>query len=240
MTTPSADDYRHAMARHPRLELPALPGRRNHLRTGVLVPLVWRGDDVDCVLTVRSRQLRTHGGEVSFPGGRPEGDESLDATALREAREELGIAEAEILGELSSVPLYTSDFRLFPFVAAIADAPLTPSPDEVAEVLTVSLGELLARDHFDAIAWDLGGRLGSIEWEVALSSSPRKPHDWSHPGAAAGEGRHSSPRRGEVGRGAVLGRRHLSCRRCRAPLPNPPPCGGREIPPEHIAVKGRI
>jgi 8-oxo-dGTP pyrophosphatase MutT (NUDIX family) len=160
MTTPSADDYRRAMARHPRLELPALPGRRNHLKTGVLVPLVWRGDDVDCVLTVRSRQLRTHGGEVSFPGGRPEGDESLDATALREAEEELGISKAEILGELSSVPLYTSDFRLFPFVAAIADAPLTPSPDEVAEVLTVSVSELLARDHFDAIAWDLGAMSG--------------------------------------------------------------------------------
>jgi hypothetical protein len=112
------------------------------------------------VLTVRARHLRAHGGEVSFPGGRPDPGEPLEATALREADEELGIVEAEILGSLSSVPLYTSDYRLCPFVAAIAEAPFRPSPDEVAAVITVGVGELLARRRLDAIAWELGAMSG--------------------------------------------------------------------------------
>lgn len=160
MKTPSAADFRSAIARHPRVDFPALPGKQNNLRTGVLVPLVWHADRIDCILTVRSRALRAHGGEVSFPGGRAEGDEDLATTALREAEEELGIREADILGALSSIPLYTSEYRLFPFVAAIAAGPLAPSPAEVSEVLTVDLAAWLARDQLDAIAWDVGTMSG--------------------------------------------------------------------------------
>jgi 8-oxo-dGTP pyrophosphatase MutT (NUDIX family) len=144
------------LASHPRVEFPALPGRRNHLRAGVLVPLVWRPDPV-CVLTVRAGGLKHHAGEVCFPGGRPDAaDRDLEHTALREAREELGIERARVLGVLSSIPLYTSDFRLDPYVAEIAPQPLVPSADEVAEVLEVPVASWLTRSTIDAIAWEAG------------------------------------------------------------------------------------
>lgn len=145
---------------HRRLDVPALPGRRNHLQAGVLVPVRFVDDDLEVVLTERAATLRYHGGEVSFPGGKPDpSDPDLEHTALREAREEIGLHEARVIGRLSSIPLYTSDFRLEPFVAVIAhDAPLVPSPDEVARVLAFSVRDALARPHLQGIPWTHEGR----------------------------------------------------------------------------------
>jgi 8-oxo-dGTP pyrophosphatase MutT (NUDIX family) len=120
----------------------------------VLVPLVWEGERLTCVATLRAASLRSHAGEVCFPGGRPEPeDDDLIATALREAHEELGIEGAEILGPLSSIPLYTSDYRLRPWVAAIPPQPLRPNPAEVASVLALDVVAQLGRSHIEAIPW---------------------------------------------------------------------------------------
>jgi 8-oxo-dGTP pyrophosphatase MutT (NUDIX family) len=106
---------------------------------------------------VRASTLRHHANEVCFPGGRPDAsDVDLRATALREAHEELGIEDAQVLGELSSVPLYTSDFRLHPFVAAVEERPLRVNETEVAHVLRIPLREVLARGFIDAIPWQAG------------------------------------------------------------------------------------
>ena len=67
-----------------------------------------------------------------------------------------------MLGRLSSTPLYTSDFRLEPFVAAIGDGALRPDPGEVASVLTVGIGALLDRAHIDAIPFTMGA--GADAW----------------------------------------------------------------------------
>jgi len=144
------------LATHPRVEFPALPGRRNHLRAGVLVPLLW-DPEPRCLLTVRAGGLKHHAGEVCFPGGRPDAtDRDLEHTALREAREELGLEQARVLGALSSVPLYTSDFRLHPYVAEVPRQPLVASPDEVAEILELPLLPWIEREAIDAIAWEAG------------------------------------------------------------------------------------
>ena len=151
---PSVEQIRARLSAHHPLELPPLPGRTNHLKSGVLLPLVWAADRVTCIATVRAATLRKHAGEVCFPGGRPdESDRDLEHTALREAAEELGITGATVLGALSSVPLYTSDYRLVPYVAAVPDAPLTVNRGEVAEVIRVSLGEELQKPHIDGIEW---------------------------------------------------------------------------------------
>ena len=152
MVTPQ--QVRAALAAHERRDMPALPGRTNHLQSGVLVPLCWEETTILCIATLRGAHLRHHAGEVCFPGGRPEpDDDDLIATALREANEELGIERAEVLGRLSSIPLYTSDYRLRPWVAAIPPQDLVPNPDEVADVLRLDVEAELRRSYVEAIPW---------------------------------------------------------------------------------------
>jgi len=152
-----APEVRDALDAHVRSDMPALPGRTNHLPAGILVPLVLE-DEPACVLTLRSDALREHAGEVSFPGGRPEpGDADIVDTAVRETHEELGVRVLEVLGALSSVPLYTSDYRLVPFVGRIPQPPRTPVSPEVAKVLCVSIAGVLAWPAIDAIAYDIDG-----------------------------------------------------------------------------------
>lgn len=155
---PDKEAIRKALESHVRRDIAALPGRRNDRHSGVLVPVVWSpGPTV--IVTLRPRHLSRHAGEVCFPGGRPEpGDADLWATAVREAHEELGITGAEPLGRLSSIPLYTSEYRLEPFVAAVADVPLTPEPGEVAGVFRIAIAEVLARPSIEGIAYTFEGR----------------------------------------------------------------------------------
>ncbi|TNF38241.1 MAG: CoA pyrophosphatase [Deltaproteobacteria bacterium] len=158
--TPNPDKhaFEQVLAAHPRRDLAALPGRRNDRPTGVMVPVVW-APRPSVIVTLRPRHLPRHGGEVCFPGGRPEaGDADLWATAVREAHEELGITGAELLGRLSSIPLYTSEYRLDPFVAAVPDHPLRPDAGEVAAVFRLGLDEVLARPRVEGIPYTFEGR----------------------------------------------------------------------------------
>jgi 8-oxo-dGTP pyrophosphatase MutT (NUDIX family) len=157
MNIPSPRQVAQALAQYEPMDIPALPGRTNHLRSAVLIPLVWR-DDIEVVLTVRSGSLRLHAGEVCFPGGRPNTpDESDVDTAKREAQEELGIVNPAVLGRLSRMPVFTSDHRMAAVVAHIADTVLRPNPDEVAEVLYLPVGEHLSRPAIEALPWQFEG-----------------------------------------------------------------------------------
>jgi 8-oxo-dGTP pyrophosphatase MutT (NUDIX family) len=100
------------------------------------------------VFTQRTAHLADHAGQISFPGGRVEaGDEGPRDTALREAREEVGIDPAgiEILGELPDYHTSTG-YRVRP-VVGWTEPPVTWSPDphEVADVFEVPLAFLLER-----------------------------------------------------------------------------------------------
>ena len=161
VSAPQRQAIARALAEHRCVEVPALPGRTNHLGSGVLVPSAWR-PEASVLLTVRAATLRKHAREVSFPGGRPdpEDGDDLSVTARREAREEVGIEDAEILGALSSIPLYTSDYRLFPFVAAVSAEGVVANPAEVAEIIWVSLASLLQRESIAGIPWELDGQSG--------------------------------------------------------------------------------
>ncbi|MFW5927292.1 MAG: CoA pyrophosphatase [Wenzhouxiangella sp.] len=111
----------------------------------VLVPLRM-GDSPGVVLTVRSRTMTLHAGQVAFPGGRREGDESFPlGTALREAQEEIGVDASEIvpLGLLDRFDTITG-YRITPVVARIdPGCRLRPCPDEVEEIFCLSLGRAL-------------------------------------------------------------------------------------------------
>lgn len=109
------------------------------------------------LLTKRGNGLRSHRGEISFPGGRySEGDGDLLGTALRETSEEVGIAFSpqDILGSLRPVRTMTSNHFIVPFVTVKDVLPqVRISAVEVAEVLDVPLVGLLEtmepdREHF--------------------------------------------------------------------------------------------
>ena len=90
------------------------------------------------LLTKRHASLLNHAGQVSLPGGAVENDETLEAGALREAQEEVGLDArgARILGRLSALHVPVSGFVLHPILAALDHRPdLHPTPGEVERIL---------------------------------------------------------------------------------------------------------
>lgn len=116
-----------------------LGSRRNY---AVLCPLVEREDGLHLLFEVRAPQLR-QGGEVCFPGGRREEDESIPDCALRETEEELSIPRKEI--RLLGMPDFICNprgFLLSPVLGLVSPqgfAAMRPSPAEVKEAFTVPL-----------------------------------------------------------------------------------------------------
>ncbi len=113
----------------------------------VLVPLHEEAGVVSVLLTERRHDLRTHAGQVSFPGGRVEPGEAPLAAALREAEEEIGLppALATVLGRLSDTVVLQSAFRLTPWVASVPyPYPYAAAPREVEAIWHVPLPALLA------------------------------------------------------------------------------------------------
>ncbi|MBF0249915.1 MAG: CoA pyrophosphatase [Alphaproteobacteria bacterium] len=112
----------------------------------VLVGVVARDGGPTVLLTRRTDHLEHHPGQISFPGGHAEdGGGGAEATALREAREEIGLdgERARVLGRLSPYVTRTG-FRVTPVVAALTPPlELTPDPHEVAEIFEVPLDHLM-------------------------------------------------------------------------------------------------
>ncbi len=111
----------------------------------VLLALYELDGNLRVILQKRSQQVEHHKGEISFPGGMvdPDDDTYLD-TALREAREEMGILpqDVRVLGRLDDTPT-SSHFMISAYVGAIPSPYVfTPSDIEVAEVLMPSIAHL--------------------------------------------------------------------------------------------------
>ena len=96
-------------------------------------------------LTVRGGGMRTHTGQVSLPGGSVDDGESIEAAALREAVEEVGVdpADVNILGRLTSLHIPVSGFLLHPVVGVASGRPCFQTAEwEVARLLEVPLSVL--------------------------------------------------------------------------------------------------
>jgi 8-oxo-dGTP pyrophosphatase MutT (NUDIX family) len=114
----------------------------------VLAPLydAGDGDGPSVVLTRRTWTMRSHRGEVSFPGGRSDPGESPRQAALREAQEEIGLdpASVQVVGELDHLATITSGSFIVPLVGVLDGWPATTrNPAEVDAILHVPLAELL-------------------------------------------------------------------------------------------------
>jgi 8-oxo-dGTP pyrophosphatase MutT (NUDIX family) len=114
----------------------------------VLVPLFVSDGALHAVFTRRRDDLRRHAGEISFPGGRQDDDETdLRLTALREAEEEIGLPPdaVDLIGALQPTPTIATNYAVYPFVGLIEPGHVwKPSAGEVAEVLELSLDALRA------------------------------------------------------------------------------------------------
>jgi 8-oxo-dGTP pyrophosphatase MutT (NUDIX family) len=119
-------------------------------QSAVLIAIYPFGDVPSTVLIKRPDYDGAHSGQVSFPGGRVEDiDPDLEATALREAHEEVGIHPdgVEVIGRLTELYIPASNFMVHPFVGLMSERPaLTPDVREVKEMLEVPLAHFLRPD----------------------------------------------------------------------------------------------
>jgi 8-oxo-dGTP pyrophosphatase MutT (NUDIX family) len=133
-----------ALQQHPgrQLNLPGLELRDS----AVLAPFIFRGAEPRLLFTLRPTHLRRHAGQVSFPGGARDPDDPTPLhTALREVREELGVApeSVEILGMLDEM-VTTTEFRVVPYVGLLdPSVELHPDAGEIAELLEIPVSDLL-------------------------------------------------------------------------------------------------
>jgi 8-oxo-dGTP pyrophosphatase MutT (NUDIX family) len=130
----------------------------------VLVPLFERGGEAHLWLVRRPTSMRSHAGQVAFPGGKSDpSDDSLLTTALRETKEELGIAPGgvDVLGALDDTHTFTG-FTISPWVGWLEhDLDVRPNPSEVARAFAVPFAAFFApvRGAPPLRGWTIDGEL---------------------------------------------------------------------------------
>ena len=134
------------MAPEPRTVPPLMTTEDEATPSAVLILLFSNGGEWSFFLTERSNTVEYHPGQLSLPGGAQEKDESLKATALRETEEEIGIASeaVTVLGELTTLFIPVSGFRVYPFVGWInEELETTIDQTEVSALHAITVPTLL-------------------------------------------------------------------------------------------------
>jgi len=123
-------------------KLPPRPG-------SVLILLYQDGGNIKFPLTKRPEYVGTHGGQISFPGGKAEAGEDEVETAIREGEEEIGIhrKDIKVIGRLSQFFVIPSNFMVTPVVAYTEQRPsFIPDPVEVVRIIEGNLEDLIRDD----------------------------------------------------------------------------------------------
>lgn len=119
-------------------------------RSGVLILFYPKGEDIYLPLILRPQYDGVHGGQMAFPGGRAElKDKNIQATALREAQEEIGIkaSDVKIIGNLTELYINPSNLLCQPVLGYINYRPdFYPDEREVADILEVPLSDFVNPD----------------------------------------------------------------------------------------------
>lgn len=164
--------------------LDTLSPRSGDVSSAVLAPLFEEGGEARVVLTRRSTRLRSHRGEVSFPGGRTEPGEDAVSAALRETVEEVGIdpAAVTVVGWLHPLTTYASGSLIVPVVGALSARPVVvANPAEVERVFDVALADLVADGVFHEELWrlpdEVAGPAGA-EWRPLWFFAARGEMVW--------------------------------------------------------------
>lgn len=126
----------------------------------VLIAFLEKAGGPELLLTRRKDDLVKHAGQVAFPGGaRDPEDHDPEATALREAKEEVALppSRVDVLGRLPRYPT-TTGYLVTPIVGHVANPlELRRAPSEVAEIFTLPLAVLLDRDRWQQRILELEG-----------------------------------------------------------------------------------
>jgi 8-oxo-dGTP pyrophosphatase MutT (NUDIX family) len=148
-----------------------IEGQSGQAVAAAVLVAITRRSDPGVLLTVRREHLRTHAGQIAFPGGRVDAeDRNVAAAALREAEEEIGLppSAVSLWGEADPYRTVTG-YRVVPVLGEVeADLPLLPHEHEVADLFEAPLAFLLdpanqrrmsadfkgARRHYYEIAWE--------------------------------------------------------------------------------------
>lgn len=168
---PTAAEVFAAIGAYSPLQLPQSTARA----AAVLIPL-WQNQrgGLELILTRRSKDLSSHPGQVSFPGGAAEpGDLDVAQTALRETEEEIGIAPSsvQIIGRLDDV-ITISDFHVAQIVGVVGLDPqrefsvqVTPHSAEVDRVFSVPLSAVLSDRHWRSVGHSWQGTVYKV-WHL--------------------------------------------------------------------------
>ncbi len=133
--------------------------QRDAKDSAVMVPLILLESELSILFTLRSKNI-SHSGQISFPGGRCENNETYERTAMRETFEETGVNEDkfEIIGRLSDLYVPLSNSLIHPIVGLIKKEFIyKANQDEVAEIFQVSFEKFLDKEFYKEEFWDFNG-----------------------------------------------------------------------------------
>jgi 8-oxo-dGTP pyrophosphatase MutT (NUDIX family) len=175
---------------------PDVPFDRPPVEAAVLIGLIRRPNGLGVLYTERAADLRSHSGQIAFPGGKIDaGDADAADAALREAAEEVDLdrADAEILGFMP--PYFTgSNYLITPVVALVEPhGPFVPNPGEVKSVFEVPLDWLADSRNYGTYRIHRGGTEhttwqivhgGLLIWGITANLT-RRFHDMALAGEVA-------------------------------------------------------